>query len=144
MRNQDDICFKAGKGQHSGILAGFLSRKCLRPLLCLAFIAGLAGCAQADQHGRISAAEVRRMIDAGEPFTLIDVREPDEFADRRVPGAINIPLSKLEQRYTEIPREGTVVLMCRSDRRSGIAQDFLRKKGYTNTLNMEGGILDWR
>ena len=43
---------------------------------------------------------------------LIDVREIFEYNSGHVPGAINIPLSELEQRYEEIPINSCNKLKC--------------------------------
>lgn len=86
--------------------------------------------------------QVKALIDAG--ALLIDVREPGEFAQARIPGAILIPMSELNQRYQEIPKNGEVIIYCRSGNRSGQVVNALRRRlGYTNLLNLEGGILAW-
>ena len=45
--------------------------------------------------------------------TVIDVRPPEEFAAGHVPGAINLPLSELEQRLAELPANTEIVAYCR-------------------------------
>lgn len=73
---------------------------------------------------------------------VIDVREVDEFKEGRVPGAINLPLSQLEFRYTELPKDKEYHVICRSGRRSLDACNFLENKGYTVT-NVAGGTIAW-
>jgi membrane protein DedA with SNARE-associated domain len=60
---------------------------------------------------RIPAAELRRMLDAGEEVVIIDVRglAPEEAP---IPGTLRIPLSDLSERYREIPRDRDVILFC--------------------------------
>jgi rhodanese-related sulfurtransferase len=41
----------------------------------------------------ITPARARKLIDAG--ATLIDIREPDEHAREQIPGAVNVPVSRL-------------------------------------------------
>ncbi len=83
---------------------------------------------------------------AGKKVVFVDVREPNEVADLAydLPNVINIPLSTFEQRYTEIPQNQQVVMMCRSGKRSQQAYNALKEKGYTNMTNMEGGIIQWQ
>jgi rhodanese-related sulfurtransferase len=91
----------------------------------------------------ISTEELKQAIAQNEGFVIVDVRSPEEFATGRVPGAINIPLDSIEKRSAEIPKDKSVVLTCRSGRRSGLAQETLRQLGYTNIRNHIGGILQW-
>jgi rhodanese-related sulfurtransferase len=44
---------------------------------------------------------------------LLDVRPEHEFAEGHLPGALSIPLSTLESRLADIPRDRTVVAYCR-------------------------------
>ena len=72
---------------------------------------------------------------------LIDVRSPDEFRACHVPDSINVPLDKIEQNIeNEIPREGTVYLLCQSGMRSERARKLLESRGYTHLICIEGGI----
>lgn len=78
------------------------------------------------------------------PHILVDVREVNEYSEGHLPGAINIPLSSFQSRYTEIPTDKSVVLVCRTGGRSGMAAEMLASTGvYTNVVNLNGGTLDW-
>jgi phage shock protein E len=76
--------------------------------------------------------------------TVIDVREAWEYAEGHIPGATLIPLGELAQRIDEIPVGQPVVLVCRSDNRSGQAYRWLRQQGRENVHNMTGGMLAWQ
>lgn len=89
---------------------------------------------------RIEPAEAQRRVQAG--AALVDVREIAEFEQARVPGAVLIPLSEFAQRYTELPQESEVVLMCAAGVRSAQAAQFAAQHGYRVT-NLEGGINAW-
>ena len=72
---------------------------------------------------------------------LIDVREPYEYEIAQI-GGILIPKGQVEAQLDQIPRDLPVVVHCRSGKRSSEVIEFLQKKyGYTNLLNLEGGIL---
>ena len=73
---------------------------------------------------------------------LIDVREQDEFDQVRVPGATLIPLSEFATRFTEMPKDQEVVLMCAGGIRSAQAAQFAAQHGFKLT-NLEGGISAW-
>lgn len=68
----------------------------------LDFFGGAAG---------VSAAEVRNTLEADDPnrWQLVDVREPAEYSRGHLPGAVNIPLSQLANRLTEVARDKPVV-----------------------------------
>lgn len=64
-----------------------------------------------DKAAGVSAAEVRNKLEADDParWQMIDVREPGEYAGGHLPGAVNIPLSQLASRLSEIARDRPVV-----------------------------------
>ncbi|POA99668.1 ArsR family transcriptional regulator [Chromobacterium sinusclupearum] len=67
---------------------------------------------QRDKLEAISREELLRRMPE---IVLLDVRSAAEFADGHLPGAINIPLSELEQRLAELPREQEIVAYCRGN-----------------------------
>lgn len=75
---------------------------------------------------------------------LLDVREPDEYAVAHVSGARLLPLGQVAAGLTGLPRAETVVVICRSGRRSAEAVRFLQQAGFARPLNLAGGILAWR
>ncbi len=76
---------------------------------------------------------------------LVDVREFNEIAELSydVPNILHIPLSEFETRYTEIPKNQKVVMVCRSGGRSLRAAGFLVNHGYDQVVNMKHGIIRW-
>ena len=72
---------------------------------------------------------------------LVDVREPSEVATGTLPGAINIPLGQLPSRLAELDRSRRVVLLCRSGARSANAAELLVGAGFTDVVNLVGGML---
>lgn len=66
---------------------------------------------------------------------LVDVRTPDEFAEGSVDGAINIPLSVLEQELSQFKNKENIIVFCRSGARSGNAQIILQQHGFENVVN---------
>ena len=74
---------------------------------------------------------------------LIDVREPKEFEAGHILGARNIPSSQLRQRFKEIRPDKPVYLYCQSSARSSRAAMFLKKKGYKELNQLQGGFKTW-
>lgn len=92
----------------------------------------------------VSAVQLKEMMTAGEKVALVDVREPFEFEIAKLPNSQLIPLGKLATDFSEIPREEKTVLICKSGQRSARAVEFLRRQGFENLMNLEGGLDAWR
>lgn len=82
------------------------------------------------------------LAELGADAMIVDVREPDEFADARVAGALNIPLSALPARLPDLPRDRPVYVMCLSGGRSAQATAYLTGLG-VDAVDLEGGITNW-
>jgi adenylyltransferase/sulfurtransferase len=91
----------------------------------------------------ISAVELKRRVDAGEPLELIDVRDPHEFAICRIPGTRLVPLGSLLEHLHEFDSAKTYVVHCKSGVRSAKAIGQLRRAGFKRLLNLRGGVLAW-
>ena len=74
---------------------------------------------------------------------LIDVREPKEFDGGHILGARNIPSTQFRQCYKEIRPDKPVYLYDQSGARSSRAAMFLKKKGYTQLFQLQGGFKAW-
>lgn len=77
------------------------------------------------------------------PHILVDVRESSEVAQGVIPGAIHIPLGQLQSRLSELPKDQTIVVYCRSGNRSRTAASTLKAGGYENLLDL-GGVMHWQ
>ncbi len=86
--------------------------------------------------GVVDAATARRLVAAG--VKAVDVRTPEEYAAGHVPGAVNVPYDQLAKRYAELgPPATPLLLYCHSGRRSGIAVQILKAKGYTRLYDLQ-------
>jgi len=91
---------------------------------------------------QISVKELKRRRDAGETVFLLDVREPYEYQIAQIGGTL-IPQSDVPQRLNEIPRDREIIVQCRSGARSQKIAEFLKQSGYSQVVNLAGGILAW-
>lgn len=80
--------------------------------------------------------------DVPESGWLLDVREPYEWSAGHAPAATHIPLAQLNHRSAEIPRDGTVYVICRSGARSARVTLALGEAGW-QAVNVGGGMQDW-
>ncbi len=80
---------------------------------------------------------------AGERLFLLDVREASEYAEAHIAGSTLIPLSQLANHTASLPKDRPIVAVCRSGNRSSVALSVLTRAGFTNVLNLRGGMLAW-
>ena len=92
---------------------------------------------------KTTVQEVKARIDRGDDFVILDVRNPEEWQICRINGAILIPLGELPQRMNELDRTRDIVVHCKGGVRSAKAVKMLRKAGFDNVKNVEGGIIEW-
>lgn len=85
----------------------------------------------------------RRLLAEG--ALLVDVRELSEVAQAAfdVPGVLLLPLSELQERHGELPRDRMLVLASQGDERSLKATYFLIYQGFTQVAHMQGGLEKW-
>ena len=81
-------------------------------------------------------------IDEGTALLLIDVREPNEYAYVHLPAAVLKPLGDIQHWARELDKDQEYVLYCHTGARSWQAAYMLERLGFTNVINLSGGI-DW-
>lgn len=79
-----------------------------------------------------------------DPFVLLDVRSPEEFKTSHLKGARFVNYSTFQvDALANIPKDARVVVYCSIGTRSSKAGVALQEAGYTNVLNLRGGIFSW-
>jgi len=91
----------------------------------------------------ITVLDLKAREDAGEQPYILDVREPHELEISVIPGSHNIPKGQVVARAAEIPRDREVVVQCKTGIRSQDSIIMLQKLGFTNLVNLKGGINAW-
>jgi len=102
------------------------------------------GCSHSDNIVSVSAVEFEKAIKA-DSVQLLDVRSPQEFAEGYIAGAININVQSDDFRQRadkELSKDSTILVYCRSGRRSMDAAETLTELGY-KVVNLKGGIIEW-
>jgi rhodanese-related sulfurtransferase/DNA-binding transcriptional ArsR family regulator len=77
--------------------------------------------------------------------TVLDVRPSEEFAAGHIPGALNVPLSKIEQHLARLPKEQEIIAYCRGEYcvLAFEAVATMRKNGF-NARRLEEGFPEWK
>jgi uncharacterized membrane protein YdjX (TVP38/TMEM64 family)/rhodanese-related sulfurtransferase len=97
--------------------------------------------------GWMDAIELSAALQRADKPTVVDVREPDEFVGGlgHIPDAVNIPLGAIIADPNQFARgkDGLLVLVCRTDRRSARAAEALRNVGLGSVRVLLGGMESW-
>ncbi len=92
----------------------------------------------------VTVQELKKALDdASLNIKAIDVREPDEYEIAHIEGVPLLPLSQLQERFTELDPNQTYYLSCKAGVRSLKALGFLREQGYKYLKSVKGGIGAW-
>lgn len=94
----------------------------------------------------ITAEELKQRMDNGEALNIVDVREPHEHEEFNI-GGILIPLGDVRaMQIDEIEdlKDKEVIVYCKSGNRSGQAAMLLETMGFSNVVNLQGGMMRWR
>ena len=93
----------------------------------------------------ISPQELGELRNAGTEIDLLDVRTPVEYREVHVDFARNVPLDQLDPETVMQARNGAeddpLYVVCRTGSRGAIVCDRFRHAGFTDVVNVDGGIL---
>ena len=119
-------------------------RKLLSVFLAVILLTGCSAPKETVSYRQISMDEAITMMEEKSGYIILDVRTPEEFADKHIPGAVNIPNETIAaEEIPELPDKDQLILVyCRSGNRSKQASEKLAALGYTNVVEF-GGINSW-
>ena len=104
-----------------------------------------SSCTHNDNIVSVSAQEFEKEIKS-DSVQLVDVRTPQEYTEGHIDGASNINVQSddfKELAHRELSKDSTVLVYCRSGRRSLDAAEMLTVLGY-KVVNLKGGIIEWK
>ena len=99
----------------------------------------------------MTALELRQQLEAGEAIDVVDIRDEPEFVGWNIHGSRNVPVysqlkmgddHSLVARVDEIPKDKTIVTVCRAGFMSQRAALILEQFGY-DVISLQGGIRGW-
>lgn len=125
-----------------------LIRKQFSILLALLLVT-LTGCssnnkADSAEYQTITASEAKEMMDQRDDLIILDVRTKEEYNSGHIPDAILLPNDEIKEKAESLleDKDATILIYCRSGRRSALAAKDLVELGYTDIIDF-GGINDW-
>jgi rhodanese-related sulfurtransferase len=114
--------------------------------VALVALSGLTACSTgSDAVTDVSAAQAVAVLQDEKP-TVIDVRTAGEYAAGHLPGAINIDVEApgFADSVSQLPKDESYFVYCRSGNRSGVATEQMAQLGFTDLYDLQGGITDWQ
>jgi rhodanese-related sulfurtransferase len=94
----------------------------------------------------VTAQEVKRRLDTGEPLALIDVREPFEYRLAHLEAAELIPMQTIPDHLATLREKAAaapLIVLCHHGVRSLNVVHWLRRQGVENCWSLAGGIDEW-
>jgi rhodanese-related sulfurtransferase/biotin operon repressor len=100
--------------------------------------------AHRDELEPVPAREVLERVKRG-LVTVLDVRPAEEYAAGHLPGALNVPVDRLEKYLSKLPKRKEVLAYCRGPYclMSFEAVEKLRKRGF-KAKRLQDGFPEWR
>ncbi|TRZ44259.1 rhodanese-like domain-containing protein [Robertkochia solimangrovi] len=113
----------------------------MKKIIYLAFL--LLGTTLSAQltHVPINEVDAKKM----KKSTLLDVRSPEEFSESHLEGAVNMDVNNdaFIKNIESLNKSKTVMVYCRTGKRSRRAATILDSLGFEKVINLEGGITAW-
>jgi len=91
----------------------------------------------------IDANDLQTRIAEGGDFVLLDIRSDGELVQGVLPDSEHLPMHLIPLRMNELPKDKDIILYCHSGARSYHACAYLAQQGFSNAINLRGGILGW-
>lgn len=91
---------------------------------------------------RINVSELAELMQSDIP-ALLDVREPWEFDICQIDGSVNLPMGQIPDSIDQLDHLKETVVICHHGVRSLQVIQYLSQQGYTNLVNLDGGIDAW-
>lgn len=88
----------------------------------------------------LSPGEIQTILTSGNPPVLIDVREQWEYDIVHLQNARLMPLSTFMQHFPELVPDKSYLIYCHHGVRSMQVCNYLQRMGFTDLINLQGGI----
>lgn len=123
------------------------------PALITALLLVLAGCSSSTDVATDAGAGIRvvdpvaaaELLEEEPERIVVDVRTPGEFAQGHLEGArlVDYNAPDFKERIAELDRDESYVIYCRSGNRSAGARQVMEDLGFTDVVDVDGGIIAW-
>lgn len=98
-------------------------------IVCLLMLVSGCGNTNTSTSVKTSKEEDFEKIVTEDNYVVVDVRTKEEYDEGHVVGAVNIPYDEIDE-STKLDKNKTIMVYCRSGKRSSIAYETLKRLGY--------------
>ena len=91
----------------------------------------------------MTPVELRNILKKDVDIQLLDVREQYEYQICKQDESLHIPIGQIISRVGELSKDKELVVLCHHGIRSAMVVNFLKKNGFHNVHNLDGGINRW-
>jgi glyoxylase-like metal-dependent hydrolase (beta-lactamase superfamily II)/rhodanese-related sulfurtransferase len=92
---------------------------------------------------RVSPERAAEQLASSRAPTLIDIRAASERAAKSIENSVHIPLQRLVEDTRSLPKDTPLLVHCAGGYRSSIAASLLQREGFTNVMELAGGLAAW-
>jgi len=94
----------------------------------------------------VSIQSLQKKQASQQNLLLLDVRSAEEFNEGHVPGAVNIPHTRLDRIYQLLNRskDKQRVIYCRSGKKAALVLNAMNDRGLRNLYHLEGDMIAWK
>jgi rhodanese-related sulfurtransferase len=92
---------------------------------------------------RVSPERAAEQLASSRAPTLIDIRAASERAAKSIENSVHIPLQRLVEDTRSMPKDAPLLVHCAGGYRSSIAASLLQREGFTNVMELAGGLAAW-
>lgn len=97
------------------------------------------------KYNEMSATAFAEALKSNKDVVLLDVRSAGEFSSGHIKSAKNIDVqsASFQANVQKLDKTKQYLVYCRSGMRSGSACSTMASLGFTNLVNLKGGIMSW-
>jgi hydroxyacylglutathione hydrolase len=91
----------------------------------------------------LSAQAAAEHLASAHPPLAIDVRTPREREQKHIDGSLSVPLNRLADHLSSLPKDRPLLLYCAGGYRSSVAASLLQRSGFHSVAEIAGGFAAW-
>jgi rhodanese-related sulfurtransferase len=91
----------------------------------------------------LSVSDLLKLRDSKQSYLLLDVRETEEVMRCTFPDTLHIRMHQIPSSLNTLPQEQLIIVFCHYGIRSRMVAEFLQQQGFSNVINLAGGIDAW-
>lgn len=116
----------------------------IKELIDYEVFCGIEPVKEDENSDEVTVQDMKKALDDSKlGIKVVDVREAFEYEIAKVAGVPLLPMSELQNRFTELDPNTQYYLLCKVGARSHSAMEFLREQGFKYVKNVKGGINAW-